>query len=116
MRAATYSHIKRRSFKQPYGKNVPREKENPLCGGLSGWLIRPLLLGGTDAAHGGSAVRTLALGDRLAVLRDALNGVLHDLLRLALHAIRLDSHSYLQMSYGASPHFIGGVRRYQRGQ
>ena len=78
------------------------------------------LLGHSDAdallhAVSEAILGALALGDGLAVLRNALDGVLHDLLRLALDAIRLDSHSYLQMSYGASPHFIGGVRRYQRG-
>ena len=72
------------------------------------------LLRGANAAHGGSAVRALPLGDGLAVLRDALNGVLHDLLRLALHAIRLDSHSYLQCHTGHRPISPAAYAVYQR--
>lgn len=76
--------------------------------------LEPKLLRGANAAHGGSAVRALPLGDGLAVLRDALNGVLHDLLRLALHAIRLDSHSYLQCHTGHRPISPAVYAVYQR--
>ena len=54
-----------------------------------------LLFGGADAADGGAAVGALALRDGLAVLRGSLDGVLHDHLRLALHAICFDSHGCL---------------------
>ena len=75
------------------------------------------LLGGADAADGGSAVGALTLGDGLAVLRNALDGVLHDLLRLALDAIRLDSHSYLQMlSTGHRPISTAHCAVFQREQ
>ena len=50
-----------------------------------------LLLRGADTADGGAAVGAFALRDGLAVLRRALDGVLHDLLGLALHAIRFYS-------------------------
>ena len=46
----------------------------------------------SNAADGGSAIGALTLGDGLTVLGNALNGILHFLLSLALHAISLDSH------------------------
>ena len=46
----------------------------------------------SNAADGGSAVGALTLGDGLTVLGNALNGILHFLLSLALHAVSLDSH------------------------
>lgn len=51
-----------------------------------------LLLGSTNAANRGPAIRALTLGDRLAILRGSLHRVLHDLLRTALHAVSLDFH------------------------
>ena len=54
--------------------------------------MKPCLLAGTNAADRGSAIGTLALRDGLAVLRRALDGILHFLLRLALHAISFDRH------------------------
>ena len=45
-----------------------------------------------NAADGGSAIGALTLGDRLAVLGNALNRILHFLLSLAFHAVSLDSH------------------------
>ena len=45
-----------------------------------------------NAADGGSAIGALTLGDGLTVLGNALNGILHFLLSLALHAVSLDSH------------------------
>ena len=53
-----------------------------------------LLLRGADTADGGAAVGAFSLRDGLAVLRRALDGVLHDLLGLALHAIRFNSHGF----------------------
>src|SRR5699024_10658893 len=50
------------------------------------------LLRSADAADGGAAIGALALRDGLAVLRRALDGILHDLLGLALHTIRFNSH------------------------
>ena len=61
-----------------------------------------LFLGGTDAANGGSAIRAFALRDRLAVLRRALDGVHHNLLRLALDAIRFDRHFRPQSFFSGS--------------
>ena len=53
-----------------------------------------LLLRGADTADGGAAVGTFALRDGLAVLRGTGHGVSHDLLLLALHAVRLDRHGW----------------------
>lgn len=46
-----------------------------------------------DAADGAATHRADALRDRLAVLGCPLNGILHNLLFLALHAVRFDCHS-----------------------
>lgn len=54
-----------------------------------------LLLGSTDAANRGAAVRALTLGDWLAVLRGALDRINHGLLGLALYAVSFNSHVYL---------------------
>ena len=53
-----------------------------------------LFLARADAADRGAAVRAFTFGDGLAVLRQALNRVLHLLFRLALHAIRLNCHNH----------------------
>lgn len=50
------------------------------------------LLGGANAADCGAAVWALALGDGLTVLGNALHGVLHRLLGLALYAICFNCH------------------------
>lgn len=50
------------------------------------------LLGGANAADGGTAVWALTLGDRLTVLGNALYRVLHRLLGLALYTICFDCH------------------------
>lgn len=54
------------------------------------------LLGGTNAADGGAAIGAFTLRDGLAVFRGSLDGILHDLLCLALHAVCLNSHGCLQ--------------------
>ena len=51
-----------------------------------------MLLCRADAANRGAAIRALAFGDGLAVLRGALDGVLHYLLGAALYAVCFDSH------------------------
>ena len=61
-------------------------KKNPLRG------FDDALFCSSNAADGGSAVGALTLGDGLTVLGNALNGILHFLLSLALHAVSLDSH------------------------
>ena len=70
-----------------------QNQQCPRWAGIAGCCSNDMLFCSADTADGGAAVRALALRDRLAVLRDALNGILHDLLRLAFHAICLDSHS-----------------------
>lgn len=59
-------------------------------------IFRLNLFDGSDAADGGSAVGALALDDGLTVFRSALDGIFHDLLRLALYAIRFDCHELPQ--------------------
>lgn len=54
--------------------------------------LRAMLFVCSDATNGRAAVGALSLGDGLAVLRRALDGILHNLLCLALHAISLDCH------------------------
>lgn len=51
-----------------------------------------LFLRGTDHAHRGSAVGALALRNGLAVLRNALDRVEHNLFGLALNAVTLFCH------------------------
>ena len=75
------------------------------------------LLRSADAADGGTAVGALALGDRLAVLGRALDGVLHDLLFLALDAISFDSHlKYPFPFYGGPPHTFFFLSRDRKGE
>lgn len=57
-----------------------------------------LFLRSTDTANGGAAVGALALRDRLAILRRALDGIRHDLLGLALHAISFNRHAAKHLS------------------
>ena len=54
------------------------------------------LFGGTNATDSGAAVRAFTLRDGFAVFRGSLDGILHDLLCLALHAVCLNSHGCLQ--------------------
>ena len=70
-----------------------QNQQCPRRAGIAGCCSNDMLFCSADTADGGAAVGALALRDRLAVLHDALNGILHDLLCLAFHAICLDSHS-----------------------
>lgn len=108
---------------QNIGKLLPYHLATPACCMCSGRIIaqiclnaqrwhkkraglRParitLFLGSANAANGGAAVRAFALRDRLAVLRRALDGVDHDLLRLALDAICLNRHFRPQSFFSGS--------------
>ena len=57
-----------------------------------GAFLMHCLFCSANAADGGSAIGALTLGDRLTVLGNALNRILHFLFSLALHAVSLDSH------------------------
>ena len=68
--------------------SVRNGRRSPSCGSTQ----VAKLLRSANAADRGTAVGALALRDGLAVLRRALDGILHDLLRLALHAVSFDGH------------------------
>lgn len=51
-----------------------------------------MLLGSADTTNGGATIRALALGDRLTILGQALDGIFHFFLSLALYAICFDCH------------------------
>ena len=85
----------------------------------SSCIVKTCLLAGTNAADRGSAIGALALRDGLAVLRRALDGILHFLLRLALDAICFDGHSYkplyrIDMGETKSPFHLKRSKLYRK--